>query len=111
MLRAATILATLAALATAAPAAAIEYAPVDRPGPPLGVPQAKLDAAVECSADVSTAPNEPVLLVPGTAANFDTQFRWNYAIALSQRGHPWCAISPPQNQLGDIQVAGEYDVY
>jgi hypothetical protein len=30
---------------------------------------------------------------------------------LSNLGIPWCGVTPPDNQLGDTQLAGEYDVY
>jgi hypothetical protein len=87
------------------------YAPVDQPGPPLDVPVAKLQAAIKCSPNVGHSDREPVLLVPGTAATFKIQFEWNFAVALTKIGIPWCGVTPPQFQLGDIQTAAEYNVY
>lgn len=109
------LLTALSAAATAfvlgAPAAAAPYAPVDQPGPPIDVPVAKLRAALTCSPAVGHSDQQPVLLVPGTGATFKTQFSWNFAIALTKVGIPWCGVSPPQTQLGDIQTAGAYDAY
>jgi pimeloyl-ACP methyl ester carboxylesterase len=87
------------------------YAPVDRTGPPLDVPPAKLAAALECSQGVDHAARTPVLLVPGTGASAKDNFSWNYEPALNQRGTPWCAVTFPYNGNGDIQVNGEYVVY
>ena len=51
-----------------AQAADEDYAPVDRPGPELTVPQAELEAALECVGDFS-GDLQPVLFVPPTGAN------------------------------------------
>jgi hypothetical protein len=45
-------------------AAASGYAPLDRPGPALSVPQAKLRAALHCQPGVRNAKLTPVLLNP-----------------------------------------------
>jgi hypothetical protein len=94
----------------ASSAAAIEYAPVDQPGPPLSVPQDKLDASLECNGDLAGAAQTPVLLVPGTGSNPHSNFSWNYEPALNSLGIPWCAVTLPENALGDVQDAGEYVV-
>jgi pimeloyl-ACP methyl ester carboxylesterase len=94
-------------MATAS-AQAITYAPVDNPGPPLSVPQATLDASLECKG--SLAGHTPVLLVPGTGSNPHSNFSWNWEPALDMLNIPWCAVTLPDNALGDIQVAGEYVV-
>lgn len=92
-----------------ASAAAITYAPVDQAGPPLSVPQDKLDASLECSGNLAAGP-APVLLVPGTGSNPHSNFSWNWEPALTNLGISWCAVTLPGNALEDIQVAGEYVV-
>lgn len=86
------------------------YAPVDRPGPALRPSAADLDRAVECHGDFSNG-KEAVLLVPGTAFTVATQFAWSWGRALTLADIPWCGVTPPENSLGDLTVAGEYDVY
>jgi pimeloyl-ACP methyl ester carboxylesterase len=98
------------ALLVPASAAAITYAPVDRPGPPLSVPQDKLDASLDCPSNLAAASRAPVLLVPGTGSNPEHNFSWNWEPALDKLGIPWCAVTLPGNALGDIQVSGEYVV-
>jgi hypothetical protein len=101
----------IAAASLLAPAAAqaVTYAPVDQPGPPLSVPQDKLDASLQCVGDLTSGP-APVLLVPGTGSNPQHNFSWNWEPALTSLGISWCAVTLPGNALGDIQVAGEYVV-
>jgi pimeloyl-ACP methyl ester carboxylesterase len=91
-------------------AEAIDYAPVETPGPPLSVPQSDLDASMECTGDLTGAPRAPVLLVHGTGSNPRSNFSWNYEPALSALGIPWCTVALPGNGMADIQVAGEYVV-
>jgi triacylglycerol esterase/lipase EstA (alpha/beta hydrolase family) len=105
----AVVLLVCAFLATAS-AQAITYAPVDQPGPALSVPQSDLDAALVCTGSVSGATRAPVLLVPGTGSSPPRNFGWNWEPALNNLGIPWCAVTLPDNALGDIQVAGEYVV-
>lgn len=107
------LVAVLAALACAPGAGAAEraFAPVDRPGPPLSVPRADLEAAISCRGDFSDPTEPAVLLVPGTFVTADDFYGWNVMPALTRRGIPWCAVSPPNRNLGDIAVAGEYDAY
>jgi pimeloyl-ACP methyl ester carboxylesterase len=97
-------------LALPAAASAIDYAPVEQPGPPLSVPQDKLDASLACKGNPSGGSHEPVLLVPGTTVNPDADFSWNWEPALDKLGIPWCAVDLPGNSMDDIQVAGEYVV-
>jgi Putative serine esterase (DUF676) len=99
-----------ASLLLPASAAAITYAPVDQPGPPLSVSQDKLNASLECPSNLAGAARAPVLLVPGTGSNPQHNFSWNWEPALDSLGIPWCAVTLPGNALGDIQVAGEYVV-
>jgi triacylglycerol esterase/lipase EstA (alpha/beta hydrolase family) len=97
------------ALLMPASAHALEYSPVDQPGPPLSVPQDKLDASLTCNGTLAGAP-EPVLLVPGTTVTPQQNFSWNWEPALTNLGIPWCAVELPGSSMGDIQVAGEYVV-
>jgi hypothetical protein len=98
------------ALLVPASAQAIDYAPVDHPGPPLSVPQADLDAALTCKGNLSTGAVGPVLLVPGTAYSPKSDFSWNWEPALTKLGIPWCVVALPGNGMGDIQTAAEYVV-
>jgi hypothetical protein len=110
MRRWAAIAALGSALLAPAAAQAIDYAPVDQPGPALSVPQDKLDASLTCSGNAASGTHEPVLLVPGTTVNPHADFSWNWEPALTNLGVPWCAVDLPGNSMGDIQVAGEYVV-
>lgn len=101
------MLAAAAASASAAPA----YAPLDRSGPALTVPVAKLNAALKCSPGLNTAKREPVLLSPATGVTADQNYSWNYERAFNMRGIPWCQVTMPQRTLGDIQVSAEYLVH
>jgi triacylglycerol esterase/lipase EstA (alpha/beta hydrolase family) len=105
-----TLLVTATALLAPATAGAITYAPVDQPGPPLSVPQSALDASLLCHGNLSVPGPGPVLLVPGTGENPPHNFGWNYEPAFTKLGIPWCAVTLPDNALGDIQVAAEYVV-
>jgi pimeloyl-ACP methyl ester carboxylesterase len=107
-----TLVAAAALLLVPASAQAIDYAPVDQPGPPLSVSRADLGASLDCSsqASVDGAGVAPVLLVHGTGSNPEHNFSWNWEPALDQLGIPWCAVALPANGLDDIQVAGEYVV-
>jgi hypothetical protein len=112
MSRGVVTLVAAALLLVPASAQAIDYAPVDQPGPPLSVSRADLDASLDCSsqASVQGAGVAPVLLVHGTGSNPEHNFSWNWEPALDQLGIPWCAVALPANGLDDIQVAGEYVV-
>jgi triacylglycerol esterase/lipase EstA (alpha/beta hydrolase family) len=106
----AAIAAVAAALLMPAAAQAITYAPPDQPGPPLSVPQAQLDAALDCHGDLAAGARGPVLLVPGTAYSPRTDFSWNWEPALTKLGISWCVVALPGNGMGDAQVAAEYVV-
>jgi hypothetical protein len=102
----------LIVLAAIAPASAsADFAPVDKPGPPLSVPQAALDASMTCTGNVAGATRAPVLLVPATAVNPHANYSWNWEPALNALNIPWCTVELPGNSMGDIQVAGEYVVH
>ena len=87
------------------------YAPLDRPGPTLSVPTAKLKAALTCTAGIAGAARDPILLVPGTDLTAQTNYSWNYERALAALHWPYCAVTPPVDETGDIQIVGEYIVY
>jgi pimeloyl-ACP methyl ester carboxylesterase len=93
-----------------ASAHAVDYAPVDQPGPALSVPQADLDASLECSGGVDNATVTPVLLVHGTGSDPDHNFSWNWEPALDKLGIPWCTVALLDHGMADIQVSGEYVV-
>jgi hypothetical protein len=99
-----------AALLLPSSAGAVTYAPPDQPGPPLDVPQDKLDASLDCTGNLAGTSVEPVLLVPGTTVNPHANFSWNWEPALDQLSVPWCSVELPGNSMEDIQVAGEYVV-
>ena len=87
------------------------YAPLDRPGPPLSVPHAKLDAALACSGPLGSAGPTPVLLVHGTGGTREENWSAGYEPALGSFGIPWCAVQLPQRAAGDTQTSAEYVVH
>lgn len=97
----------------AAPAYAVggAYAPVDRPGPPLSVPTAKLKASLSCTPGVAREHRNPILLVPGTNLDPSSNYSWNYERAFAALKWAYCTVTLPYHTMGDIQVAGEYVVY
>ena len=112
-----TLLLLAAAVLTLAPTAALAdtppapYAPLDRPGPPLSVPRAKLAAALQCTTGIDHAQRDPILLVPGTDLDPQPNFSWNYMRAFGAQHWPYCSVTLPGHAMGDIQTAGEYVVY
>ena len=91
--------------------AAVSYAPLDQPGPPLSVPPAQLRASLYCEPTARNAAKEPVLLNPATGVTAEENYSWNWEPALDKLGIPWCAYTAPYHTLGDIQISGEYLVY
>lgn len=88
------------------------YAPLDRPGPSLSVPTAKLKAALSCTDGISGDARDPILLVPGTDLTAKTNYSWNYERAFTKLLHwAYCAVTLPADETADIQTAGEYIVY
>ncbi|MEX0428429.1 esterase/lipase family protein [Nocardioides sp. DS6] len=83
------------------------YAPLDRPGPRLTVPTAKLRAALTCHGDPTKGP-EPVLLNPATSVTPEQNYSWTYEPAFTAQGRAWCAVTMPYATEGDIQTAAEY---
>jgi triacylglycerol lipase len=97
------IVAAVVALACAAPAAQAD--------PHLQTPRAKLAAALTCPSAFTHPAHEPVLLVHGTGLDANESWSWNYAKILPPAGFDTCAVTLPDDALGDIQVATEYVVY
>lgn len=94
----------------AAQAADEDYAPVDRPGPELTVPQADLEAALQCVGDFA-GDLQPVLFVPPTGASGGQTFDWNYGSFFASEGRTYCTLGIPRQSLDDIQVSAEYVVH
>jgi hypothetical protein len=90
-------------------ASAATYAPLNQPGPPLSVPGASLPAALSCPKPLVRG-ELAVLLIAGTGATPQEQYSWNYEPGLSEAGIRWCAVTLPEHELADDQVAGEYVV-
>ena len=105
------VLALVAPLAMVSAASADDgpYAPLDRPGPALSVPQAALDASLDCHGDPASGPR-PILLNPATSVTPVENYSWNWARVFAAEGRYYCLVTMPQHTFGDIQVAGEYVV-
>jgi hypothetical protein len=86
------------------------FAPLNKPGPPLDVPAASLAASLTCTSNVGKSSEHTILLVPGTTLTPSVNFDWNYERAFTANGMPWCAVTLPENAMGDIPTAGEYVV-
>ncbi len=87
------------------------FAPLNRSGPPLSVPAAKLQAAFSCTSGIAGDARNPILLVPGTNLDPGSNYSWNYERAFAALHWPYCTVTLPYHTMGDIQVAGEYVVY
>jgi triacylglycerol esterase/lipase EstA (alpha/beta hydrolase family) len=94
-----------------AAAAGSTYAPLDRPGPRLDVPAAKLRASLFCGARTWQSDRQVILLIPGTNLDPQSNFGWNYLRAFREYGLPYCTVTLPHHTMGDVQVAGEYVVH
>lgn len=102
----------LAGAASAHAASPSPYAPLDRPGPRLHVPAAKLRASLACRPGVRRGMfRAPILLVPGTNLDPGPNFGWNYMRAFARLHWPYCSVTLPHHAMGDVQVAGEYVVH
>lgn len=102
------------ALLAAGPAGARNFAPVDRPGPPLTPSPAQLSASVDCDEDIATAARPPVLMTAGTEVSEAKDFGWNWIPGLRTEGFPVCTVEQA-GQAGlnteDIQTRAEYVTY
>lgn len=87
-----------------------DFAPVDRPGPPIQVPRHELDASLRCPEALDDVDRDVVLLIPGTTVDPEESFSWNYGKALTAERIPYCTVQLPNHTDGDIQVAAEYVV-
>lgn len=87
-----------------------KFAPINRPGPALHVPQDTLDNALSCTANARGSSREVVLFVPGTTATPEVNFGWNWFPAMDKLGQPHCSVSLPQNAMSDTQTSAEYVV-
>jgi pimeloyl-ACP methyl ester carboxylesterase len=94
----------------AAALAPTDYAPVDRPGPPLRVPTAVLDNSLACSPNLATAGRKPVLFLHATWVDPVVNFSWNYQRAFDADHRPYCLLTLPNRATTDIQVSAEYVV-
>jgi hypothetical protein len=95
---------------SAASAAPIQYAPVDRPGPPLSVPAATLAAALTCGQSLQGVSRDVVLMLEPTLVSLQQAYSWNYVPAFRANHIPYCEVAVPQDGDGDVQVAAEYIV-
>ncbi|WP_183095101.1 esterase/lipase family protein [Nocardioides stalactiti] len=80
-------------------------------GPVLRADRAELEAAMECTSDIRSAPKRAVLLVHGTGAVPDENFAWNFYDKLARRGHPYCTVVIPDRGMGDLQHNVEFVVH
>ncbi|MBB3053187.1 hypothetical protein FHS23_004230 [Prauserella isguenensis] len=87
------------------------FAPVDRPGPALSVPEAKLAKSLECTANAEHSEHGTVLFVHGTTMKPDENFSWNWFRAMDKLGRPYCAVAMPNRGMGDAQISAEYVVH
>lgn len=86
------------------------YAAVDRPGPPLSVPEAGLEQSLHCTASVASAGREVVVLVPPTLVTPHEAW-FTYERAFDAMAWPYCEVVVPHFTTQDIQVSAEYTVY
>lgn len=93
--------------ATGQASGATVFAPLDRPGPALSVPAAKLRSALACHGNPRTG-GEPVLLSPATSVTPQQDYSWTYEKAFSAQHRYWCAVTMPDRTFGDIETAAEY---
>jgi hypothetical protein len=76
------------ALLAPSAAQALDYAPVDQPGPALSVPQDKLDSSLTCAGNPAGGSQEPVLLVPGTTLEPPAELLVELGAGPGQARHP-----------------------
>jgi len=107
-------LATAAVMLAATPAGAQgadpEFGPVDRTGPALTAPAAKLEQSLACTSDIATNPREPVLMTPATTVDSAENYGWNWIPALKAAGFAVCTTDNPDGvqNMGDMQARAEY---
>lgn len=100
---------------TVAPASALaSFAPINRPGPSLKIPEKKLRVSLTCSKGVREAKREPVLLLPATTVDSVRNFGWNYERLLDAQGIPFCASDQQgkrSTNMTNVEVRGQYITY
>lgn len=105
--RAAALLATLALLLLASPAAAEQRRVWE---PPVNVPRAELRAAFHCHGEIVRGGPQPLLFVTGTGASGEQGYLLGKG-AFEALGHPVCDVDFPDYTTADIQVSVQYLVY
>lgn len=105
------VAALLALVGGSGVAGADGYAPVDRPGPALTVPD--LAKSLRCTADVRNATREPVLLTLTTTVDSDQNFGFDYEPLFRGLGIPYCVSDSPVDpyNMGDMQLRAQYVTY
>jgi hypothetical protein len=94
--------------------ASTQYAPIDRPGPPLTVDPGVLEASLACTGRLADAAVEPVLLVPATTVDSDQNFGFSYEPLLRAHGIPYCTSDLPGSNafnMDPIQNRADFLVY
>jgi hypothetical protein len=110
---------TVAAEATPpAPAPAPVTSPAPAPAPvsapavrPLTNSVNTLEAAMICSDNFGPSAGKAILLVPGATQTVESEYSWSYIPALDKVGIPWCAVTLPFNNTGELQNSSEYVTY
>lgn len=89
--------------------AAPSRAPLPTEDAPFTDSVEKMNAAITCPKGISKAKNGVVLLVPGTTLNGRDSFEQGpYVQLLPDEGFDVCWLDPPNRQMADSQVSGEY---
>jgi pimeloyl-ACP methyl ester carboxylesterase len=80
-------------------------------GPGLSTPQSVVREAMICNGELAGTDHNPVLLIHGTFADSEINWRWNYQKVLPEmRGETACTVDLPEVASGDVQVSTEYVV-
>lgn len=88
----------------------VDYAALAAPGPQLDVAPADLAASLHCSENVGPGA-KAVLLVPATTVTPRENYGWNYIPAFDAQRRPYCTLTLPEHQMGDIQTSAEFVVH
>jgi triacylglycerol lipase len=79
--------------------------------PRIGVPAAKLRAALHCQPSVRDAKRTPVLLVTGTGVDGAEAWPGGLQLTLNAAQRPSCYVEFPEHTTADIQVSVQYLVH
>lgn len=80
-------------------------------GPPLSVPQDRLDQSVWCDGNVNpTSGRKTVLLVHGAGFDAEDTWSWGYQRALAKDGFAMCTVQIGNYGRGDALIGAEYVV-